>query len=285
MRLRTGWFGPALILALVSALAAGGARAEDADPENGKIVDGAYRNSYFGLTLPLPPGYGAGLDPARPSNNGYYVLSTPTQQAGTSGGTILIAAQDDFFAFKPLANAMELASDLQRSADKDSGVEAGAPEQVTIGGHPFVRIKLKGKILSRLVLATDLRCHILSITLASTDPAKLDELAAGFEQLKLPPDSDKSASDKSAPACVKDYASTDAVLHRVEPPIAAQRFVKIPVRIIIGPDGKIRHIHVIRASDADRQSIETALAQWQFKPYQVDGQTVAVETGIDFESK
>lgn len=280
MRLRTGWSGPALVSALILTLAAGAARAEDADPETGKIVDGTYQNSYFGLTLPLPPGYGAGLEPARPSNNGYYVLSTPKQQTGTAAGTILIAAQDDFFAFKPLANAMELAGDLQRSAAKDDGVEAGAPEQVTIGGHPFARIKLTGKILSRLVLATDLRCHILSITLAATDPAKLDELAAGFAQLKLPPD-----RDTSAPVCVKDYAGADVVLHRVDPQITAQRFVKIPVRVIIGPDGKIRHIHVIRASDADRQSIEAALAQWEFKPYQIDGQNVAVETGISFESK
>jgi outer membrane biosynthesis protein TonB len=57
----------------------------------------------------------------------------------------------------------------------------------------------------------------------------------------------------------------------------------VPVRIVIGSDGKVAHIHVIRAAPAQQQSIVDALAQWQFQPYRRNGHTVASETGLTFE--
>ena len=55
-----------------------------------------------------------------------------------------------------------------------------------------------------------------------------------------------------------------------------------PVRIIIGTDGAVRHAHVLRASAAQRTSIEAALAQWRFKPYRPQGEAQQVETGLVF---
>jgi hypothetical protein len=56
----------------------------------------------------------------------------------------------------------------------------------------------------------------------------------------------------------------------------------IPVRLIIGTDGAVKHVHVIHASAAQRKVIEEALRQWRFKPYTIDGRPVEVETGLAF---
>jgi outer membrane biosynthesis protein TonB len=57
------------------------------------------------------------------------------------------------------------------------------------------------------------------------------------------------------------------------------------VRIVVGTDGKVKHIHVINAAPQQRKNIEEALAQWELKPHLVSGHAVEVETGLVFEFK
>src|SRR5205814_8828273 len=47
---------------------------------------------------------------------------------------------------------------------------------------------------------------------------------------------------------------------------AAPTGTTVPVRIIIGADGTLGHIPVIRGSAEQRTSIIAALAQWRFEP-------------------
>jgi protein TonB len=54
------------------------------------------------------------------------------------------------------------------------------------------------------------------------------------------------------------------------------------VRIIIGTDGKVKHVHVISAFQEQARIITDALLQWKFKPYLLDGEAVDVETGVQF---
>ncbi len=113
---------------------------------------------------------------------------------------------------------------------------------------------------------------------ASPDHERLTALAASLNHLSLP-------AAPTTPVCVKDYATAQTIRHRVEPTMAGPLFVKVPVRIIIGGDGKVKHIHVIRADPAQRRSIVDALAQWEFEPDHRDGRAAAVETGLTFEFK
>jgi|HubBroStandDraft_1064217.scaffolds.fasta_scaffold00152_14 hypothetical protein len=291
---------------LLFTVATGPAVAADADPGAGKITDGVYSNPYFGISIPLPEGYVAGFDPAPPSGTGYYVLSTPSHP-GSHGPVILIAAQDMFFEPKPWANALAMATDLQSSAAKPVQPEiqsAAVPEpasaaashpvvpgeEVTLGGHSFARAKTSGVILSHLVLATDIRCHIVSINLTANNQAALDLFATVFDKISAPPEA-SATTDGAGPAgsdfpvCIKDYANDQTVVHQVRPRLGGPKFVKIPVRIIIGKDGKVEHVHVIRAPEDDTASIEEALMKWEFKPHLVNGEPVEVETGLTFENR
>ena len=82
---------------------------------------------------------------------------------------------------------------------------------------------------------------------------------------------------------MKDYAAGDNLLHKVDPVSVGPKFVPIPVRSIVGVDGSVKHVHVIRATDDQRRSIEDALYRWKLKPYEVNGRPSPIETGLVFK--
>jgi len=86
----------------------GNVEAAPADPEFGRVSDGTYTNDYFRMSFPLPPGWREDLEGPGPSHTGYYVLSA-LRGPGDRGGTILIAAQDQFFGVKGSQGAAEAA--------------------------------------------------------------------------------------------------------------------------------------------------------------------------------
>ncbi len=272
--------GALALAALLAGPVLAWAEAPFPDPEQGNVTGGVYANRYFGLAYPLPPGWGEGLSPPQASITGYYVLSTP-QPTEPLGATLVIAAQDAFFAAAPLSDATAMVEDLRRSAARTDGLSAGPPpRQVTIAGRRFVRVDIGGVVLSRIVFATDIRCHIVSITLGSPDPVLLEKLAASLEALSFP-----AEDAAAAPVCVRDYVSDATLRRKVEVAPAGASFMRIPVRIIIGSDGKVRHVHVIRAFPAQAAAVEAALAQWEFAPYRVNGTPVEVETGLILDVK
>jgi hypothetical protein len=107
---------------------------------------------------------------------GHYVLNTPALPEDAKA-TILLAAQDTCFAVSPIANADELARDLARSTPGADGTTLD-PSVVTIAGRPFVRVEVKGSALSRIVLATDIRCRdFLKVpvqVIIGTHPAEIE---------------------------------------------------------------------------------------------------------------
>src|SRR5215470_16228973 len=70
------------------------------NPEDGAVENGRYANTYFDLSYPLPQEWAEGLAGPEPSESGYYVLRSLVP-LGEHDSTILIAAQDRFFADKP----------------------------------------------------------------------------------------------------------------------------------------------------------------------------------------
>jgi hypothetical protein len=252
------------------------------NPEDGKFANGVYTNGYFGLSYPLPEGWAEGLAGPEPSHSGYYALKTfiPREELD---GTILIAAQDMFFADKPLSNAVEAASDFRRAMSEVEGMTIDRePLQMQIADHVVERVDFSGVGLYRAMFVTEARCHLVSFNLTARDPEQLARLALSVNRLSF---AGREGRPSPPPACVKNYAVAENLIRRVEPAIPGAAFTPIPVRITIGVDGKMKHVHVIRATADQRRSIELALAQWQLRPYAVHGPAVEVETGLVFQSK
>jgi len=251
------------------------------NPEDGTVSDAAYRNAYFDLSLPLPTGWTEGIAGPGPSESGYYVLGTLVPQ-GELTGTILIAAQDMFFAAKPFDDVVAMAKDFSQGISAIEGMTLDrAPSEVQIAGRRFSRVDFNGVGLYRTMLATEIRCHFVTFNLTTRDPEHLASLVQHLSNLSTA----KGWDAGSAPACIKSYAVEENLLHRVAPAAVGPKFAPIPVRVTTGTDGGVRHVHVIRASAEQRRNIEEALGQWKLKPHKINGRAVEVETGVVFEFK
>ncbi len=250
-------------------------------PEGGAVREGAYRNDYFGLTYPLPADWTENVLGPPPSEGGSYVLSSliPSEKiSGAVKGSVLISAQDLFFNRNPAASAKEVVAYAHGHLPQSQSVER-APSEVRIGGRTFTRFDYGAPIagLHWSLLATEVRCHAVEFVFMARDAKTLDALVAGLAKTKW-------SDENSVPVCVPDYAAAANVVTRVEPLFPVRRFNSVPVRLIIDPEGRVRHVHVISAFPDQTAAITQALSQWRFKPYVVDGEPREIETGLVFGS-
>jgi hypothetical protein len=257
----------------------GGALEPMPRPQDGTVAGGTYTNSYFDLSYPLLSGWKEGLAGPDPSYYGYYVLNTFVPQ-GELTGTVLVAAQDMFFAAKELGDAPAMAREVSRAMSAIDGVTVDhPPSEVMIAGRPFSRVDFNGVGLFHSTFITEIRCHLVSFNLTTNKPDLLPTLAANLNNLGVA--GDRSSRDR-APACVKDQAGTEKLLTRVDPPSIAP-FTLIPVRIVVATDGSVKNVNVIRATAPQRTGIETALGQWKFRAPEIDGRAAEIETGLVIE--
>src|SRR5258706_916592 len=237
-------------------------------PEDGSVSEHLYRNRYFGMAWPLPDGWNEQVKGPPPSDRGTYVLA---QLAAQGKGTILVSAQDLFFSFTPPGNAMEMIKYSREHLQPYYEVER-PPAEVTIGERHFARFDYHSPVagIHWYVLATEVRCHLVQFIYTGRDPKELDTFVHDLERTKL-------GSDANAPQCIADYATGDNVVSRAEPATYEKKYNPIPVRLIIGTDGKVKHVHVLSAFPDQARSITDALLQWRFKPRDHE-----VETGMLF---
>jgi hypothetical protein len=249
------------------------------NPEDGKIAGGSYTSDYFSLAYQLPQGWTAGEAGPDPSASGYYVLAELLPQS-EANGVILIAAQDKFFGSNTRGSAADIARDFQRSVSNIASMTIDRElTEMKVADHVLYRVDYSGVGLYRAAISTESRCHIVSFNVTTRDPTLLATLVHSLDSLSFA----AGGNTASSPPCVQDYAVGDNVLHKVTPASVGPKFTAIPVRIIVGTDGSVKHVHVIRATTEQRRSIEEALYQWKLKPYEINGRSVPVETGLVFK--
>jgi hypothetical protein len=251
-----------------------------ANPADGKVVDGVFVSDYFNLSYRLPDGWTEGLAGPDPSQSGYYVLGTWAPKRDFAG-TVLVVAQDMFFAPDSSDDVKNVVAEFRQVMSAVDGMTIDRePTQVSVGGHPGYRIDFSGVGLFRSMFAIEIRCHVVTFNLTSRDPELLASLARSLDNL----DPVRKEMSDAVPECLRDYASEN-VVHRVEPDGVGAKVVSVPVRMIVATDGSVKHVHVIRASAAQRRNIEEAVRQWKFKSYVKEGHPVEVETGMMFNLK
>jgi hypothetical protein len=248
-------------------------------PEGGQVIKSVYRNDYFGLRYALPADWSENFSGPPPSDSGTYVLAllgpSPSFK-GTSRATILIQAHDLFFSLSEARSARELAAYAKDVLEPFYAVEKN-PAQVRIAGRAFTRFDYKSEAagLHWVVLTTEIRCHAVQFILTSSDVELLERLIKDMDAMQIATD--------AAPVCMADYAMGTNVTSRVDPVMTgSQKFNPIPVRFVIDKRGRVGHIHLISAFPEQAKSITAALTQWTFKPREVNGERVEVETGLLF---
>lgn len=276
-----GVFRTALLASVAAGWALHGAAATlpTPVPDDGAVGNGVFTSVYFNLSYPLPPGWIEGTKGPAPSASGYYVLGTFVP-AGELSATLLIAAQDIFFAARPVDDAMAMAGELARSIARVDGMSIDRPPaQEHVGGRGFGRVDFNGVGLFRSTWITKIRCHLVSFNLTAKSPERLDDLIRTLKNV-APADGTDGGEARQDPVCMAGYASTENLRRRVDPPPGGPAFMPIPVRIVVDADGSVKNVHVIRAPAGQRDNIEKALGQWKLKPHEVDGRPEDVETGL-----
>jgi hypothetical protein len=268
------------MLACLMSLAAWhhGSAAEMPRPEDGVVADGVYANPYFDLSYPLPAGWTHDVAGPAPSVGGYYALASLVP-IGEPTGAILIAAQDLFFVGVAQDDPAAVAREFADAMAKVPGMQIDRPPiEVTLGGRPFNRVDFSGVGLFRSTLFARSRCHHVTFNVTANSPQRLAALVLTLERIGA-----ADAARLPDPPCRKGHAGADHLLSKVDPPPIGPAFTPIPVRIVVGHDGGVKHVHVIRATSEQRAGIEAALRQWRFKPPAVDGRASEVETGLLIE--
>jgi AMIN domain len=273
---------------LVKGAWSGASDAVTAVPEGGSVSNNVYSNPYFRLRYTLSPGWTQNYSGPPPSDSGYYVLAQirPAQaSAQLARGSILITAQDLFFTLTPSTNAVDLVQFTNDTLEPEYKVEL-PPTGVQFANHSFVRFDYGSPVadLHWHILTTQIRCHAVQFIFTSRDAKVAEELIRTMNTIGLSDGASPAGgvNENDAPVCVKDYANGENVLQRVDPILTEHKFNSIPVRIIIDKEGKVKHIHFLRAFPEQEKAISDALHQWRFKPYLLDGQPAEAETGVMF---
>jgi Gram-negative bacterial TonB protein C-terminal len=256
-------------------------------PEDGIVADGRYTNEYFGFSYRLPQSWKESFGGPPPSDKGYYVLAQFEKVDNTtdsSKGTILITASDKFFASQGADSPRDLLEAMRARLKPVYQIESPLID-VKLGNRTFVRLDYQAPIaeLHWRILASVIRCHIVQFIFTSRDTRLLDTLVQSMDRMQLSAMPFSGVDENEVPLCIPDYATGPSLLHRVEPNFAGPRFTNVPARIVIGRNGKVKHIHVISAFPAQAENVKTALSQWEFKPYVRNGRPLEVETGVLFE--
>jgi Gram-negative bacterial TonB protein C-terminal len=248
-------------------------------PEDGKVTNGVYVNDYFGLSLLLPEGWTEGEPGPEPSNFGYYVLSSLVPRAELNA-TILIAAQDMFFARGSHGDVAEVVHDFRQAMSEIDGMTIDRePTEVKIADRLLYRVDYSGVGLYRATFfTTAIRCHAVSFNLTARSPDLLGDLALSIDKLLV-----AEKPKTGVPPCIENYATPENVVRRVEPVAVGSRFTNVPVRLVIDRQGGVKQVHVIHASAEQRKSIEDAVRQWKFKPHRLNERAVEIETGLVFK--
>lgn len=225
-------------------------------PESGNIHKNMYRNDYFGMRYEFPEAWRQEFSGPPPSDTGAYVLANLT----ASRASILVTAQDAFFALTKGGLPSYYKLDTE-------------PADVKIGDTTFTWYSYSSPVagLHWYVYSTKIRCHSVQFVFTSQDTKLIDQLVENLKQISL------SASE-DVPRCVADYAKDNAI-SKPDPVLTDNKFNPIPVRIIIGKNGKVRHVHILSAFSEQAQIVTDALMQWRFKPADTE-----IETGILFGS-
>ena len=227
---------------------------QSANPEDVKVADGIFVSDYFDLSYRLPDGWTEGLAGPNPSQSGYYVLGTWAPKHDFDA-TVLVAAQDMFFAPDSSDDVKAVVAEFRQVMSAVDGMTIDRePAQVSVGGHPGYRVDFSGVGLFRSMFAFEIRCHVVTFNLTSRAPELLASLVKSLDDL----DSIRKKMPDPVPECLRDFASEN-VVHRVEPHAVGTKAVSVPVRLIVAADGSVKHVHVIRASAAQRRNIEEAL--------------------------
>lgn len=225
------------------------------------------------------------------------------RQNSNQNRTIAVSTEDatgnpGIYQVEPKAILEALTKDsIEKMADPLSEMQG---RMITIGGQEFARSDFKSKEKKDeywSALVSIVKGNVLKVSIASDSSESLTELVrllmanvifdpewSSGEAIQPPSD------DRPQKVRVSQGVSEGLILKKVSPkyPSDARRaYVQgtVVLHAVIGTDGKIKALWVLRGDPLLVTPAVNAVKQWEYRPYFLQGKPIAVETQITVNYK
>ncbi|OLB20503.1 MAG: hypothetical protein AUH15_11325 [Acidobacteriales bacterium 13_2_20CM_55_8] len=157
-----------------------------------------------------------------------------------------------------------------KRSDADGSDQSNIKRRAKVSAASDLVVYEKGKVVFRMKPGQKSDQKIAGIM---SNPGNLDTT------------SKETATDADGVTTVSPDVASRYLIRRVEPQypeVARRQHIQGPVVLnaVVGNDGNVRTVTVLNGDPALTKAALEAVAQWQFKPYLVQGQATAFETRI-----
>jgi TonB family protein len=310
-----GWCRSVLLIFLICpiALAQDNDRAASqpgiAKPDTGSISHGIYTNDFFGFSYPLPDGWYENIELRETAHlpEGSLLLFVADQHTGRLLRNRLLVIADDesrYLRYHPAPNVRDyVAKMVHTQIDKEGKRLAQGAVAVEMSGKYFFRADYKESsdiaTLYKAFVCMDAKGYFLSWTFVADSQERLDLLVNSLDHISFREDQQQRPRTPSAsmaplpPSTLKrprrvrvsELVSQSLLLKKTQPVYpdeARKEHIEgaVVMRGLISPSGDIKELTLISGHPSLASAAMEAVRQWQYKPYELLGQPVEVETQI-----
>lgn len=279
------------------------------EPDTGGISHGIYTNDFFGFSYPLPDGWYANTELRETARlpEGSLLLLVADQHTGRLLRNRLLVIADDesrYLRYHRAPNVSDyVAKMVHAQIDKEGKALAQNAVAVEMSGKHFFRADYKEPsdiaILYKAFVCMDTKGYFLSWTFVADSQERLDLLVnsldhISFRQDQQPRHTVPNASMAPPPPStlkrplrvrVSQQVSDSLLLKKIQPVYpddARKKHIEglVVMRGLISPSGDIKGLTLISGHPSLASAAMEAVRQWQYKPYELLGQPVEVETQI-----
>jgi TonB family protein len=214
----------------------------------------------------------------------------PTQSAAPSGS----AASDVVISAASKSESKAPARQASSAADTQSGTEGGLAvydeKGKLIYGKPIhpEQPSAPSKPLAKPRAATDsapLRSYLPSAAKGSASATAATSVKSAAQRSRLPAAADPSLTDDRF-VRLKPELAESLLDQRIEPdyPEAARRAHiqgSVVLETLIGANGRVQQISPVSGNPDLAEAAITAVRQWRYKPFTVDGKKVPIRTQVN----
>lgn len=280
------------------------ARTEPAPPPPGSFRENSYRNNYFEIYYPLSRDWVRETELTRTrlasENKGTYVLLSAVHipqdtdpLRADSSFTVLALGRSDTLAPDECKRYLEVAGQELRS--RKEGQPKGDVSQFTIAGHDFYRgdFEYRHGTDHGAVLCTAVKEYLLQWRIVGWSKQAIETAVATLNTMRpmpqTPPQQGPAppAEDSKAPTRVKvDLGVSQGLLIKKAQPIypedARRAHIEGTVRMnaVINKNGDVVDLEVLDGPIELVVSAVNAVRKWKYRPYQLMGNPVEVQTQI-----
>jgi protein TonB len=265
---------------------------------DGSFLDQTYTNEYFTLSYPLPAEWVVETE---------LIRKRLVSEKQSHAGNLLLAAvhiPQDLTELRADSSFIVLAVPRSAAANTEncrqyldtlatslrsskSAKRKGELSEYTVAGHQFLRanFEYRSGTSDRAVICSPAADYLLLWKVDGSFWESVDEAASTIYAIVPWPPEQAGSSKTNAQIRISGNDSVGLLLSRVQPvyPAAArENHIKGAVRmqVVISKTGDVVNLELLEGPIELAMSAVTAVRQWKYRPYLLNGEPVAISTAV-----